>query len=41
MVGYQHGYTYHSNDVDRVFFILEYAHKGELYKELRKKGSSH
>ena len=25
MVGYQHGYTYHSNDVDCVFFILEYV----------------
>ncbi|XP_028197512.1 serine/threonine-protein kinase Aurora-3-like isoform X3 [Glycine soja] len=26
------------HDADRVFLILEYAHKGELYKELRKKG---
>ncbi|XP_057426945.1 serine/threonine-protein kinase Aurora-3-like isoform X2 [Lotus japonicus] len=26
------------HDADRVFLILEYAHNGELYKELRKKG---
>lgn len=25
------------HDADRVFLILEYAHKAELYKELRKK----
>ncbi|XP_027363062.1 serine/threonine-protein kinase Aurora-3-like [Abrus precatorius] len=26
------------HDAERVFLILEYAHNGELYKELRKKG---
>lgn len=26
------------HDQERVFLILEYAHGGELYKELRKKG---
>ncbi|KAJ1387690.1 Serine/threonine-protein kinase, active site [Sesbania bispinosa] len=26
------------HDADRVFLILEYAHNGELYRELRKKG---
>ena len=26
------------HDNERVFLILEYAHGGELYKELRKKG---
>lgn len=26
------------HDTDRVFLILEYAHKGEVYKEMRKKG---
>ena len=26
------------HDVERVFLILEYAHNGELYKELRKRG---
>ncbi|KAK7267648.1 hypothetical protein RIF29_20326 [Crotalaria pallida] len=26
------------HDADRVFLILEYAHNGELYKELRKRG---
>ena len=25
------------HDAERVFLILEYAHNGELYKELRKK----
>ncbi|XP_052730363.1 serine/threonine-protein kinase Aurora-3 isoform X4 [Vigna angularis] len=26
------------HDTDRIFLILEYAHKGEVYKEMRKKG---
>lgn len=26
------------HDADRVFLILEYAHNGELYRELRMKG---
>ncbi|KAK2407278.1 serine/threonine-protein kinase Aurora-3 [Trifolium repens] len=26
------------DDAERVFLILEYAHNGELYKELRKRG---
>ncbi|XLU41762.1 hypothetical protein S245_036576 [Arachis hypogaea] len=26
------------HDAERVFLILEYAHNGELYKELRKRG---
>ncbi|CAA2971170.1 serine threonine- kinase Aurora-3 [Olea europaea subsp. europaea] len=26
------------HDEERIFFILEYAHGGELYKELRKSG---